>query len=67
MITMINRSDIKGLKYYLALCAVVLVFYLYSMFTGLRYMSFGEYTHSRDKNTHAHTRGVYYHRTYNHK
>ena len=62
---MITKADLKGLRYYLALCGVVFVFHVYSMFTGLRYMSFGESTHSKERTTGNRTyihRNTFYHK-----
>ncbi len=53
-----NNSNVKGLKYYLILTGVVLTIYIYSMVTGLRFLSFSESSHSVDKSNS---------RLYNHK
>ncbi|HEY0030941.1 MAG TPA: hypothetical protein VGC65_09305 [Bacteroidia bacterium] len=58
MMKTINKENLKGLKYYLSFTGVVLTIYLFSMFTGYRFLSFNESSHSKER---AHTR-TYYHK-----
>lgn len=56
-----DKTDARGLKYYLGFCAIVLSIYIYSMLTGWRYMSYGETSHSKSKSTNRITR-IYHHK-----
>lgn len=47
-INIIDKEDLKGLKYYLTFTVIILGIYLYSMITGWRFMSFNESSHTKD-------------------
>ena len=51
----ISRQDLKGLKYYLGFSTILILIYLYSMFTGWRFMSFGESSHSKERGVRTRT------------
>jgi len=60
-----NKKDLLGMKYFLALSAIVISIYTYSMVTGWRFLSYGE--SNKVKNS-THTRGHYYRgSSYHHK
>jgi hypothetical protein len=61
MKTIIDKEDLKGLKYYLIFAGILMTFYIYSMATGLRYLSFGESSHSREKGSSGRSH-YYYHK-----
>ncbi len=50
----IDKKDVNGLKYYIGFVLCVVLFYMYSMFTGLRYLSFDESHHSKERNSYSH-------------
>ncbi len=54
-----DKTDLKGLKYYLGFCAVILSIYVYSLITGWRFLSYGETSHN--KSTSKTTR-IYHHK-----
>lgn len=58
METKIKIEDIKGLKYYLSFVIIIMTIYLYSMFTGLRFLSFNESSHSKERKNSR----IYYHK-----
>jgi hypothetical protein len=56
-IKFIDKEDFKGLKYYISFAFIVISVYLYSMFTGYRFMSFNESSHTKERSnsrTHFH-------------
>ncbi len=64
MIKLIQKNDLKGLKYYLLFASLIIGIYSYSMVTGWRFLSFTE--HSKEKTgsrTYIHS----YYRSNNHK
>jgi hypothetical protein len=54
----INKQDLKGLRYYLSFVIIILAVYIYSMFTGLRFLSFNESNHSKERKNSR----IYYHK-----
>lgn len=49
MMKMIDKEDLKGLKYYLSFIVLISTIYLYSMFTGYRFLSFNESSHKKER------------------
>jgi uncharacterized protein (DUF2062 family) len=45
----INTKDYLSLKYYIGFCMIVLGIYFYSMIYGIRFLSFNESNHQRDR------------------
>gem|GEM_PF-5806168 len=51
MMMKIDKQSLKGLKYYLSFAGIVMCIYMYSMFTGWRFLSFNESSHTKERST----------------
>lgn len=54
-------DELKGLKYYLGISAVVISFYIYSNMVGWRWLNATKTTQERST-TRGHSRGYFYHK-----
>ncbi len=59
-----NKKELIGLRYYIALASILLMLYIYSMTIGYRLLSFGESSHQNNTNNKSYRN---YSHSFNHK